>query len=115
MTEYETANLALQQAALTASYWQTGITLAVSSGLVLYGFRLMRRGTDARRAEMDAAAKAAEQRHVETMTVLQQQGRALDQQSRALDQQNRALDQQSRALDRQGRALEALIERTAPK
>ncbi len=108
MTEYETANLALQQAALTASYWQTGITLAVSSGLVLYGFRLMRRGTDARRAEMDAAAKAAEQRHIETMTVLQQQGRALD-------QQGRALDQQSRALDRQSRALEALIERTAPK
>ena len=70
MTEYETANLALQPAALTASYWQTGITLAVSSGLVLYGFRLMRRGTDARRTEMDAAVKAAEQRHIETMTVL---------------------------------------------
>ena len=101
MTEYETASLALQQAALTASYWQTGITLAVSSGLVLYGFRLMHRGTEARRAEMDAAAKAAEQRHTETMTVLRQQGRALD--------------QRGRALDRQDRALEALIERTAPK
>lgn len=76
MTEYETANLALQPAALTASYWQTGITLAVSSGLVLYGFRLMRRGIDARRAEMDVAAKATEQRHIKTMTILQQQGRA---------------------------------------
>lgn len=94
MTEYEMANLALQPAALTASYWQTGITLAVSSGLVLYGFRLMHRGTDARRAEMVAAAKAAEQRHIETMTVLQQLGGALD---------------------RQSRDLEALIERTAPK
>lgn len=94
MTEYETANLALQQAALTASYWRTGITLAVLSGVVLYGFRLMRRDTDDRRAEMDAAAKAAEQRHIKTMTVLRQQGRALE---------------------RQGRALEAPIERTAPK
>lgn len=108
MTEYQTTNLALQQAALTESYWRTGITLAVLSGVVLYGFRLMRQDTDDRRAEMDAAAKAAEQRHVETMTVLRQQGRALD-------QQNRALDQQGRALERQGRALEALIERTAPK
>ena len=108
MTEYETASLALQQAALTASYWQTGITLAVSSGLVLYGFRLVHRGTEARRAEIDAATKAAEQRHTETMTVLRQQGRALE-------QQGRALDQQVRALDRQGRALEALIERTVPK
>ena len=78
MTEYETAalavqqaGLALQQAALTASYWQTGMTLAVSSGLVLYGFRVMRQGTDARRAEMDAAAKAAEQRHTETMRALE--------------------------------------------
>ena len=85
MTEYETANLALQQAVLTASYWQTGITLAVSSGLVLYGFRLMRRGIDARLVEMDAAAKAAEQPHIETMIILQQQGRALDRQGCALE------------------------------
>ena len=41
MTEYEAAalavqqaSLALQQAVLTVSYWQTGITLAVSSGLM---------------------------------------------------------------------------------
>lgn len=51
MTEYEAASLAVQhaslaveEAVLTAAYWQTGIsattsalTLAVSSGLVLYG------------------------------------------------------------------------------
>ena len=55
MSEYETANLALEQAALAATYWQTGLsavlsllTLAVSSGLVLYGFRLMGRGTEQR-------------------------------------------------------------------
>lgn len=84
MTEYEAASLAVQhaslaveEAALTAAYWQTGIsattsalTLAMSSGLVLYGFRLMRQGTEQRWAEMDAAATAAEQRHTETMTAL---------------------------------------------
>ena len=84
MTEYETASLAVQQAslaveeaALTAAYWQTGVsaipsalTLAVSSGLVLYGFHLMRQGTEQRRAEMDAAAIAAEQRHAESMAAL---------------------------------------------
>lgn len=84
MTEYETASLAVQhaslaveEAALTATYWQTGVsavtsalTLAVSSGLVLYGFRLMRQGTEQRRAEMDVAAAAAEQRHAESMVAL---------------------------------------------
>ena len=84
MTEYEAASLAVQhaslaveEAVLTAAYWQTGIsattsalTLAVSSGLVLYGFRLMRRGTEQRWAEMAAAATAAEQRHAESMAAL---------------------------------------------
>ena len=45
MSEYEIATLALQQATITAGYWQTGITLAVSSSLVLYGFHIMRQGT----------------------------------------------------------------------
>ncbi len=70
MSEYEAANLALQQAALAATSWQTGVsaglsllTLAVSSGLVLYGFRLMRRGTAQR-------AREADQRHTESMTAL---------------------------------------------
>ena len=84
MSEYEVANLGLQQAALdlqqaaldlqqaalTATYWQIGIsavlsllTLVVSSGLVLYGFRLMRRGTEQR-------AREADQRHTESMTAL---------------------------------------------
>lgn len=77
MSEYEVANLGIQQAnlglrqaALTATYWQTGITvglslltLVVSSCLVLYGFRLMRHGTERR-------AREAEQRHTEAMTAL---------------------------------------------
>ena len=66
MTEYEAAALAVQQAGLAVTYWQTGLsalTLAVSSGLVLYGFRLMRLGTEQRREE-------ARQQHEETMTAL---------------------------------------------
>ena len=46
--------------------WQIGLsalTLAVSGGLVLYGFRLMRLGTEQRREE-------ARQQHEETMTAL---------------------------------------------
>ena len=65
-TEYEAASLAVQQAGLTVAYWQTGLsalTLAVSSGLVLYGFRLMRLGTEQRWEE-------TRQRHEESMTAL---------------------------------------------
>ena len=68
--DLQQATLDLQQAALTATYWQTGLsavlsllTLAVSSGLVFYGFRLMRRGTEQR-------AREADQRHTEAMTAL---------------------------------------------
>ncbi len=67
MTEFEAASLAIQQAALTVSYWQTSLsalTLAISSGLILYGFRLMRLGTEQRREE-------ANQHHTETMRALE--------------------------------------------
>lgn len=67
MTEFEAASLAIRQAALTVSYWQTSLsalTLAVSSGLILYGFRLMRFGTEQRREE-------ANQHHTETMRALE--------------------------------------------
>ena len=67
MTEFEAASLTIRQAALTVSYWQTGLsalTLAVSSGLILYGFRLMRLGTEQRREE-------ANQHHTETMRALE--------------------------------------------
>ena len=77
---YQNASLAIQQAGLdlqqgnlTLGYWQIGLsalTLAVSSGLVLYGFRLMWLGTEQRREE-------ARQQHEETMTALHQQGDAL--------------------------------------
>ncbi len=73
MTEFEAATIAYQNASLTIAYWQTGLsalTLAVSTGLVLYGFRLMRVGTEQRREE-------ARQQHEETMTALHQQGDAL--------------------------------------
>ena len=67
MTEFEAASLAIRQAALTVSYWQTGLsalTLAISSGLILCGFRLMRLGTEQRREE-------ANQHHTETMRALE--------------------------------------------
>ena len=66
MNEFEAATIAYQHAILTITYWQTGLsalTLFVSSGLVLYGFRLMRLGTEQRREE-------ARQQHEEAMTAL---------------------------------------------
>ena len=94
MSEYEIANLALQRAAITAGYWQTGITLAVWSGLVLYGCRIMRRGTEQRRAEKT-------QQHTETMTVAEQR-------------HTEAMEVSKRRHIEAMKALQALIERTAP-
>ena len=94
MSEYEIANLAVQQAAITAGYWQTGITLAVSSGLVLYGFRIMRRGTEQRRAETT-------QQHTEVMTVADQH-------------HTEAMKASEERHIEAMKALQALIERTAP-
>ena len=64
---FQNASLAIQQGSLTLGYWQTALsalTLAVSSGLVMYGFRLMRLGTEQRREE-------ARQQHTETMRALE--------------------------------------------
>jgi len=94
MSEYEIANLALQRAAITAGYWQTGITLAMWSGLVLYGCRIMRRGTEQRRAEKT-------QQHTETMTVAEQ---------RHTEVMKASEERHIEAM----KALQALIERTAP-
>ena len=98
------AALGLQQAALTATYWQTGIsaglsllTLAVSSSLVLYGFRLMRRGTERR-------AREADQRHTEAMTALRTLISGTERRAREADQRH------TEAMT----ALRTLIKRTAP-
>jgi cell division protein FtsB len=53
-----------------AQLGMSGLTLLVSSILVLYGFRLMRLGTEQRREE-------AQQQHTATMTALHQQGEVL--------------------------------------
>ena len=66
MSEFEAATIAYQHALLTITYWQTGLSalvLLVYSGLVLYGFRLMRLGTEQRR-------EGARQQHEEAMTAL---------------------------------------------
>lgn len=64
MTEFEAATIAYQNASLSLATWQTvlsGATLAVSSVLVLYGFRLMRLGTEARNRQLDAMEAAQRQ------------------------------------------------------
>ena len=105
MSEYEIANLALQQATITAGYWQTGITLAVSSSLVLYGFHIMRQGTKQRRVETTQqhteAMTSAEQRHTEVMRVSEE---------RHIEAMRASEERHIEAM----KALQALIERTAP-
>ena len=90
MSEYEIANLTLRQATITAGYWQTGLTLAVSSSLVLYGFRVMRRASDTRSAELQADREDRREQHTEAMKTSE--------------------DRHAEAM----KALQALIERTAP-
>ena len=66
---YQNASLAIQQGSLALATWQTllsAATLAVSSGLVLYGFRLMRLGTDARNRQLDAM-EAAQREQAEAL------------------------------------------------
>ena len=66
MSEFEAATIAYQHAILTITYWQTGLSalaLLVYSGLALYGFRLMRLGTEQRR---EGAHQQHEQRREET-------------------------------------------------
>ena len=92
------ASVALQQAALTASHWHTAITLAVSSCLVLYGFRIMRQSTEARNAALQADQEQRRQEHAETMHRMDQQH------AEAMD-----------ALHAIIHGLETTIERTAPK
>ena len=103
------ASVALQQAALTASHWHTGLTLAVSSCLVLYGFRIMRQSTDARNAALQADQEQRRQEHAETM---QRMDREHAEAMRRMDQQHaEAMD----ALHTVIHGLETTIERTAPK
>ena len=105
MSEYEIANLALQQATITAGYWQTGITLAVSSSLILYGFHIMRQGTKQRCVETS-------QQHTETMTVAEQRHTEVMKVSerRHTEAMKTSEERHIEAM----KALQALIERTAP-
>ena len=116
MSEYEIANLALQQATITAGYWQTGITLAVSSSLVLYGFHIMRQGTKQRRVETAQqhaeAMTVAEQRHTEVMKTSEEHHTEAMKASeeRHLEAMKASEERHLEAM----KALQALIERTAP-
>ena len=103
------ASVALQQAALTASHWHTGLTLAVSSCLVLYGFRIMRQSTDARNAALQADREQRRQEHVETMRRMEQQH------AEAMQRMDREHDEAMDALHTVIHGLETTIERTAAK
>lgn len=117
--------------ATLASLIQSGVTLLVSSGLVLYGFRLMRQSIRQRRDEStqqhEQTMAALAQQHEQTMAALAYQRRQQREQHeeamRAIDKQHaqaiRTLgkhNEQRRHQHAQAmRALEILIERTAPK
>ena len=120
MDEFQTATLALQQAALTASHWHTALTLGVSSGLVLYGFRIMHQGTEARNAALQADREQRRQEHVETVRRMEQQhAEAMQRMDREHDETMRRIDQQhAEATDTLHtiiHGLETTIERTAPQ
>ena len=114
------ASVALQQATLTASHWHTGLTLAVSSCLVLYGFRIMRQSTDARNAALQADQEQRRQEHTETMQRMEQQHvEAMQRMDREHDETMRRIDRQhaeaTETLHTIIHGLETTIERTAPK
>ena len=115
MGEYETASLAIQEAALAlqqqglwAAYIQAGAALLVGlaqCGLIAWGIEKM----DASNQRRERQEVQAETRHEETMLALQQQGEYLKQQGEALRTSNTetmlALQQQGEALKQQGEAL----------
>lgn len=114
------AGLALQEAVLTASHWHTAITLAVSSCLVLYGFRIMRQSTEARNAALQADQEQRRQEHTETMRRMEQQhAETMQRMDREHDETVRRIDRQhTEAMDTLRtiiHGLETTIERTAPK
>lgn len=114
------AGLALQEAVLTASHWHTAITLAVSSCLVLYGFRIMRQSTEARNAALQADQEQRRQEHTETMRRMEQQhAETMQRMDREHDETVRRIDRQhTEAMDTLHtiiHGLETTIERTAPK
>ena len=112
MSEYEIANLALQQATITAGYWQTGITLAVSSSLVLYGFRVMRRSSDMRSAELQADREDRSEQHAEAMRVSER--RHTEAMRVSEERHTEAMKASEERHIEAMKALQALIERTAP-
>ncbi len=76
MTEYETANLALQTASLTLQRYTVIAQVligAVQCMLIAGGLWLMKKAASTR----DAQHQEARDQHRETMVVLQQQGEAL--------------------------------------
>ena len=75
MTEYETASLALREAALYTAIAHVAVSLFIGLGqigVVLHGIRAMQKMGAQRAAEAAAREKAEMRRHTESMATLNQ-------------------------------------------
>ena len=102
MTEYETANLALQQSALAlqlAAIWVAALVGAAQCSLIGVGLYIMRQ-----------ASKQRDAMHQETMEALKAQREAQSEQHR---ETMKALEGQNKALENQREAMMELIRRTS--
>ena len=124
MTEYETASLALQEAALAAqqaAVWVAAIVGAAQCSLIAYGLYIMRRAAiqrDAQHRENMAqhqeTMKALDSRHQEAMATLKGQQEAQSDQHRetmaAIESRHR---ENMEAIKVQSESLRELIRRTS--
>ena len=102
MTEYEAANLAVQQSALAlqqAAIWVAAAVGAAQCSLIGIGLYIMRQ-----------ASKQRDALHRETMAALYAQREAQSEQHR---ETMKALEGQHKALENQSEALRELIRRTS--
>ena len=124
MTDFQTASLAAQHAALwvaiaiaAASFISAGAATAAAAG-IWYGIRAMVRANKARAVILDRQHQADERRHGEAMAALadrrRDDERRHEENMTALADQRRALEALIGGLERQTASLEAVVERTAP-
>ena len=125
MTDFESASLAAQQAALwvaivvAVATCISAIAATVAAGGIWYGIRAMIRANKDRAGILDRQREADERRHDETMAAFAQQHRdgerRHEENMAALADQRRALEALIGGLERQTASLEAVVERTAPR
>ncbi len=124
MTEFETATLAYQAAALSYQYaalWVSGGVGAAQCMLIGSGLWLMHRGMQ-RRDRQHAETIAAQERHhaeymanhAQFMANHEETMKVLNANVLALERQGEALREQGAALREQGAALRVVVERNGP-